>query len=170
MSLENSDEPVGKGQRGELTIRGPQVMQGYWNKPDETTKSLRNGRFYTGDVATCDEQGYFFIVDRIKDMIIASGYKIYPRNVEEAIYQHESVAECVVAGVPDDYRGQTVKAYIKLKDGAKLSEDDLIAFLKDKLSTLEIPKHVEFRDSLPKTMIGKLDRKALIKEEAERKK
>lgn len=169
MSLENPDVPAEKGTRGELTIKGPQVMKGYWNKLEETAKSLRNGRFYTGDVATMDEEGYFYIVDRIKDMIIASGYKVYPRNVEEAIYLNPAVAECVVAGIPDQYRGQTVKAYLKLKEGQTLTEPDLIAFLKDKISPLEMPKLFEFRDNLPKTMIGKLDRKALLEEEAKRK-
>jgi len=169
VSLENPDQLLPQGERGELTIRGPQVMQGYWNKPDETAQVLRNGRLHTGDVAIMDEEGYFFIVDRIKDMIIASGYKVYPRNVEEAIYQHSAVAECIVAGVPDAYRGQNVKAYIKLKDGMSLTAEALTAFLKDKLSPLEMPKLIEFRSSLPRTMIGKLDRKALLAEEAAKK-
>jgi long-chain acyl-CoA synthetase len=112
-----------------------------------------------------DEDGFTTIVDRIKDMILCSGFNVYPRNVEEAIYLHPAVAECVVAGVPDEYRGQTVKAYVRVDDGQSLTADALIDFLKDKLSPIEMPKQVEFRDELPKTMIGKLSRKALLDEE-----
>jgi long-chain acyl-CoA synthetase len=112
-----------------------------------------------------DEDGYVFIVDRIKDMILCSGFNVYPRNVEEAIYLHPAVAECVVAGLPDEYRGQTVKAYVRVLDGEALTKEELCGFLKDKLSPIEMPKIVEFRDELPKTMIGKLNRKALLDEE-----
>jgi long-chain acyl-CoA synthetase len=123
-------------------------------------------RLHTGDVGYLDEDGYTFIVDRIKDMIAAGGFKIYPRNVEEAIYLHPAVEECIVAGIPDPYRGQTVKAYIKLRAGQTLKPDDLKVFLKDKLSPIEMPKLIEFRDSLPKTLIGKLSRKMILDEEA----
>jgi long-chain acyl-CoA synthetase len=142
-------------------------MAGYWNKPEETAESMVGGRFHTGDVATMDADGYFYIVDRIKDIVIASGYKIYPRKVEEQIYLHPAVEECVAGGVPDTYRGETLKVWIKLKPGATLTADALRTFLADKLSPIEMPKLIEFRDTpLPKTLIGKLSRKALIAEEA----
>ncbi len=166
VALEDRDKVLPLGERGEVCIRGPQVMMGYWNKPDETADTLVDGRLHTGDVGYMDDDGYVFIVDRIKDLILAGGYNIYPRNVEEAIYLHPAVDECIVAGVPDDYRGQTVKAYIKLAADHDLTQDDLTAFLKDKLSPIEMPKLVEFRDELPKTMIGKLSRKAVLDEEA----
>ncbi|HYC06072.1 MAG TPA: long-chain fatty acid--CoA ligase [Azospirillaceae bacterium] len=164
VSLDDLTTPVAQGERGEICIIGPQVMKGYWNKADETANVLKNGRLHTGDVGYMDPDGYIFIVDRIKDMILAGGYNVYPRNVEEAIYLHPAVAECIVLGVPDPYRGQTVKAYIKLADGGSLTAEELRKFLEDKLSPIEMPKLVEFRDELPKTMIGKLSRKALLDE------
>lgn len=154
------------GERGELCIRGPQVMKGYWKKKEDTENTLRNGRLHTGDVAIIDEKGYIYIVDRLKDMIISNGYNIYPRNVEEAIYLHPNVEECIVAGLPDEQRGEIVKAWIKLKEGRELTVEDLKSFLQDKLSRMEIPRRIEFRkDPLPKTMIGKLSRKDIVKEE-----
>ena len=148
-------------------MRGPQVMRGYLGKPAETAQALAGGHLHTGDVAYQDADGYVFIVDRIKDVILTGGFNVYPRNVEEAIYLHPAVEECVVAGVPDAYRGQAVKAWIKLAPGSQLSRDELRAFLEDKLSHVEMPRLVEFRDQpLPKTMIGKLSRKDLLAEEA----
>lgn len=170
VSLDDQATVLPAGERGEVCLRGPQIMMGYWQKPAETAKVLAAGRLHTGDVGVMDENGYVQIVDRIKDMIIAGGYNIYPRNVEEAIYQHPAVAECVVAGVADQYRGQTVKAWLKLKDGQKLTEAELLEFLATRLSKIEQPKLVEFRSTpLPKTLIGKLDRKALLAEEAPQK-
>lgn len=158
------------GERGELCITGPQVMKGYWKNKEATDDVLREGRLYTGDIALMDEQGYVFIVDRIKDMIITNGYNVYPRNIEEGIHLHPNVEECIVAGIPDKRRGEIVKAWIKLKEGREMSVEDLKEFLKDKLSPMEIPKRVEFRDQpLPKTMIGKLSRKAVLEEEAGKK-
>jgi long-chain acyl-CoA synthetase len=154
------------GEKGEICISGPQVMAGYWRNPSETKMALKNGRFHTGDIGYMDEDGYIYIIDRIKDMILAGGYNIYPRNVEEAIYLHPSVKECIVAGVPDKYRGQTVKAYIVIKEDHYLEKGQLMSFLKDKLSPIETPKIIEFRDELPKTMIGKLSRKDVLAEEA----
>ena len=165
VSLDEPRRVLPIGEKGEVCIRGPQVMKAYWNKPHETAETLVDGRLHTGDVGTMDEDGYVFIVDRIKDMILCSGFNVYPRNVEEAIYLHPAVAECVVAGLPDEYRGQTVKAYVRVLDGETLTKEELCAFLKDKLSPIEMPKIVEFRDELPKTMIGKLNRKALLDEE-----
>ncbi|MBL9033850.1 MAG: long-chain fatty acid--CoA ligase [Rhodospirillaceae bacterium] len=165
LSLEDRRTPVGAGEIGELTFRGPQVMTGYWNRPDATAETIIDGRLHTGDVGRIDEDGYVFITDRLKEMIIASGFKIYPRNVEEAIYAHPSVKECAVIGIGDPYRGQTVKAVIALKSGATLAHDELNHFLSDKLSPIEIPKIVEFRDELPKTAVGKIQKKILIDEE-----
>ena len=165
VDLEDLSTPVPQGGRGEICVVGPQVMKGYWNRPDETAKVLTpDGLLHTGDVGTMDADGFVFIVDHIKDMILAGGYNVYPRNVEEAIYQHPAVAECIVLGVPDPYRGQTVKAYVKRAHGQELSAEELKRFLQDKLSPIEMPKLVEFRDELPKTMIGKLSRKALLDE------
>lgn len=167
--------PMEIGKRGELCIRGPQVMKGYWNNPEATADCLRKTedgdmRLYTGDIAIMDEEGYVFIVDRLKDMIITNGYNVYPRNVEEAIYKHPNIEECIVAGLPDDRRGEIVKAWIKLKDGRELTVEDLKAFLKDKISPMEIPKRIEFRtDPLPKTMIGKLSKKDILAEELDKK-
>ncbi len=158
------------GERGELCLRGPQVMKGYWNKPEDTAQVLKDGLLYTGDVAVMDEDGYLFIVDRIKDMIITNGYNVYPRNVEEAIYAHDAVEECIVAGLPDAARGEMVKAWVKLKDGKTLSAEDLRAFLKERLSPMETPRQIEFRtDPLPKTMIGKLSKKDIVAQELAKK-
>jgi long-chain acyl-CoA synthetase len=160
------DRLLGIGETGEICARGPQVMKGYWNRPDATAEVMRSGAFHTGDIGRMDEDGYIFIVDRIKDMINASGYKIYPRMVEEAIHLHPAVEEVSVIGVPHPYRGQAPKAFIKLRSGMTLTEAELRAFLKDKLSAVERPEYYEFRDQLPKTLIGKLSKKELEAEEA----
>ena len=155
------------GEVGEVCIRGPQVMKGYWRRDDATADTLKDGRLHTADVGYTDEQGYTFIVDRLKDMILVNGYNVYPRNIEEAIYLHPAVEECVVAGIPDPKRGEVPKAWIKLKDGSSLDYDGLKAFLGDKLSPIELPRKVEFRNEpLPKTLIGKLSRKDLVEQEA----
>ena len=141
-------------------------MKGYWNKPEETAKVMQDGFLKTGDVAQYDEDGYIYIVDRIKDLILVNGYNVYPRNIEEAIYKHPSIEECVVAGIKDADRGEIPKAWIKLKEGRHLSEADLKEFLKDKISPIEMPRRIEFRDTpLPKTMIGKLSKKDLLAQE-----
>ena len=169
IELRDPDEPMRRvpvGERGELCVKGPQVMLGYWRRPEETAASMTgDGFFRTADIAVMDTEGYFSIVDRIKDLILAGGYNVYPRVVEDAVYRHEAVAECTVIGVPDEYRGETVKAFVVLKDGAALSEADLLAFLEQYLSPIEVPKQVEFRDSLPRTLIGKLSKKELVAEE-----
>jgi long-chain acyl-CoA synthetase len=165
MSLDNPSDEVPQGEKGEICIQGPQVMTGYWKKPAETSRSLVGGLFYTGDVGYMDKEGYIFLVDRIKDVILCSGFNVYPRNVEEAIYLHSAVEECTVIGIPDEKRGETVKAFIKLREGTDLSAEALQDFLQDKLSPVEMPKQIEFRDALPKTMIGKLSKKELIEEE-----
>jgi long-chain acyl-CoA synthetase len=162
--------PMPHGERGEVCIRGPQVMKGYWNKPEATSEVLRGDRLHTGDIAMIDEDGYVFIVDRIKDMILVNGYNVYPRNIEEAIYLHPGVEECIVAGLPDPQRGETVKAWIKPKAGQILTPEEMKEFLKDKISPIEMPRQIEMRDKpLPKTMIGKLSRKDILAEEKAKK-
>ncbi len=160
-------DPVQNGDRGELCVKGPQVMKGYWNKPEETDNVLKDGWLKTGDVAYMDAEGYTFIVDRIKDLILVNGYNVYPRNVEEAIYLHPAVEECIVAGVKDAARGEVPKAWIKLKVGRIITEGEMKEFLRDKISSIEVPRHIELREKpLPKTMIGKLSRKDILAEEA----
>lgn len=154
------------GEKGEVCISGPQVMKGYYNKPEATAETIKNGRLHTGDVGYIDHEGYLFLVDRIKDLIIVRGYNVYPRIVEEAIYMHSAVEECIVAGVPDPERGETVWAWVKPAAGAQVSEEELKAFLKDKISPIEIPRKIILRDTpLPKTVVGKLSRKDLLAEE-----
>ncbi|MBM3544459.1 MAG: long-chain fatty acid--CoA ligase [Alphaproteobacteria bacterium] len=160
-SLENPSQDMPFGEPGEICIAGPQVMAGYWNKPEETESAFVGRFFRTGDVGYMDEDGFIFIVDRIKDMINASGFKIYPRHIEDAIYEHAAVAEVTVIGIPDDYRGEAPKAFVKLKEGQQVTAEDLLAFLREKLSKIEIPAEIEFREELPKTMIGKLSKKEL---------
>ncbi len=167
VSLEDGKTEVAQGEKGELLLHGPQVMKGYWDRPDATADTITaDGYLHTGDVGYQDEDGYIFLVDRIKDLILCSGFNVYPRVIEEAIYQNEAVAETIVIAVPDDYRGQSPKAFVKLKEGCTLSAEQLETFLKDHLSKIEMPRDIEFRDELPKTMIGKLSKKELVEEEA----
>jgi long-chain acyl-CoA synthetase len=168
VSLEDPERVLPVGERGEVVVRGPQVMLGYWGKPEATAEVLRKDRLRTGDVGYLDADGYLFLVDRIKDMIIAGGYKIYPRMIEEAIYQNPKVRECIVLGMPDPYRGQTVKAYVVVREGESLGEAELTTFLQARLSAIEMPKLFEFRADLPKTLIGKASKQALLAEEAAR--
>ncbi len=154
------------GERGEICIRGPQVMKGYWNNPQATEEVFAGGRLHTGDVGFLDEDGFLHIVDRKKDMILSGGYNVYPRNIEDAIYLYPAVAEVTVIGIPDDYRGQSAKAFIKLRDGAEaITLKDLRDFLGDKLGRHELPAALEIRDTLPKTIVGKLSKKELVEEE-----
>ena len=163
-SLDKPEQDMPLGQDGEICIAGPQVMPGYWKKPKETKDTFTGKFFRTGDIGHMDKNGYIFIVDRIKDMINCSGFKVYPRHIEDAIYQHEAVEEVTVIGVPDDYRGEAPAAYIKLRQGHSASAEDILAFLKPKISKIEMPRDIEFRDQLPKTMIGKLSKKELREE------
>jgi len=158
------------GETGELALAGPQVMQGYWNQPDETAQVLRDGWLLTGDMAVMDEEGYFSIVDRKKELIIAGGYNIYPREVEEVLYEHPKILEVCVAGVPDSYRGEIVKAFVVLRSGEQASTEEIREFAKTRLAAYKVPRAVEFRDELPKTLIGKVLRRALIEEEQARQK
>lgn len=152
------------GERGEICVRGPQVMQGYLNQPGETRNVFVDGALRTGDVGYLDTDGYLFVTDRIKDLIICSGYNVYPRVIEDALYQHPAVAEAIVIGIPDAYRGQTPLAFVTLRAGEFRTGDELREFLRDHISAIELPVRVEIRTSLPKTVIGKLSRKELVAE------
>jgi len=152
------------GQEGELIIKGPQVMKGYWNKPDETANVLRDGWLYTGDIAKMDEEGYFYIVDRKKDVIIVGGFNVYPREVEEILYQHPKVKEAAVVGAKEDVHGEIVKAFIVLKDGETATEQEIKDFFQGKIAKFKIPRVIEFRKELPKTMVGKVLRRELREE------
>ncbi|WP_416151433.1 long-chain-fatty-acid--CoA ligase [Salipaludibacillus sp. HK11] len=153
---------------GEIIIKGPQVMKGYWNQPEATLASFRDGWFLSGDMGYMDEEGFFYIVDRKKDMIIAGGFNIYPREIEEILFEHENVQEACVIGVPDPYRGETVKAFIVPKEGKTISEEDLDEFTRKHLAPFKIPKFYEFREELPKTMVGKVLRRVLVEEEKQK--
>jgi long-chain acyl-CoA synthetase len=163
--LETGTEEQQVGQTGELVIKGPQVMKGYWNMPDETAQTIKDGWLYTGDIAHMDEEGYVFIVDRKKDMIIAGGFNIYPRDIDEVLYEHPKISDAVTIGVPDAYRGETVKVFVVVQPGETLTEEEVIAHCKEKLAAYKVPRLVEFRDELPKTMVGKVLRKELRAEE-----
>ncbi|MDQ3925552.1 MAG: long-chain fatty acid--CoA ligase [Actinomycetota bacterium] len=157
------EQPV--GEPGELVIRGPQVMKGYWNMPEETAEVLRDGWLYTGDVARMDEDGYFYIVDRKKDMISASGYNVYPREIEEVLFEHEGVAEAAAVGVPDEYRGETIKAFVVRKPQSEVTEEEIRTRCEQHLAPYKAPTAVEFRDELPKSAVGKILRRVLADEE-----
>jgi long-chain acyl-CoA synthetase len=153
------------GEVGEICIRGPQVMLSYYNRKDETDKVLVNGRLHTGDVGLMDADGYFRIVDRLKEMIIVGGYNVYPRNIEEVLYGHEAVAEAAVIGLEHPTRGQMIKAFVVKKEGALVDESVLKEFMKHKMSAYAVPHAVEFRDALPKSPVGKILKKELVAEE-----
>jgi long-chain acyl-CoA synthetase len=170
VDLQDGKTDVPQGQPGEIIMKGPLIMKEYWNNPQETAGQLKDGWLCTGDIAIQDEDGYFFIVDRKKDMIIAGGFNIYPREIDEVLFQHPKIQEAVSVGIPDKYRGETVKAFIVLKPGEKASEEEIISFCKEKLAAYKVPKLVEFRDALPKSAIGKILRKVLRAEEEAKKK
>jgi long-chain acyl-CoA synthetase len=150
---------------GEIVIKGPQVMQGYWNHPEETAMVLKDGWLYTGDIGYMDEEGFFAIVDRKKDMVKVGGENVYPRDVEEVLFQNEKVLDCVAAGVPDEVLVDKIKAYIVLKPGQTATAQEIIDFCKARLAKYKVPKEVEFRESLPKNMVGKMLRRLLVEEE-----
>jgi long-chain acyl-CoA synthetase len=154
------------GHRGEVCVRGPQVMAGYWKRPADTAAVFIDGALRTGDVGYLDEDGFLFLVDRIKDVILCGGYNVYPRILEDALYEHPAVLEATVIGIPDAYRGQAPKAFVVLRPDHTATGEELLQFLKGYVSKIELPKSVEVRDSLPKTMIGKLSKKELVAEEA----
>jgi long-chain acyl-CoA synthetase len=168
VDVESGEIELPIGEVGELCLKGPQVMEGYLNMPEETAHSIRNGWFYTGDIAKVDEEGYTYIVDRKKDMVIAGGFNIYPRDIEEVLYTHPKIMEAAVAGIHDQYRGETIKAYCVLKEGETMTEDEVVEYCKANLAAYKVPKLVEFREELPKTMIGKVLRR-MLREEEEKK-
>jgi len=168
--LTDPKREVGRGERGEICVSGPQVMKGYWKKPAETAAQFAGEHLRTGDVGVMDDDGYFYIVDRIKDLIISSGYNVYPRRIEDALYEHPAVEEVIVIGISDKYRGEAPKAYVKLRAGQSATAHELMKHLEIKLSKIELPSALEFRDTLPKTMIGKLCKKSLKAEEAKKAK
>jgi long-chain acyl-CoA synthetase len=167
-AIDDPDRRLAIGQRGEICISGPQVMAGYEGRPEETAEALRGGRLHTGDVGYIDQDGYVYLIDRIKDVILNGGFNVYPRMVEEAILLHPAVAEASVCGVPDQHRGETIKAYVRLCEGAELSTAELRRFLRDKLAPFEQPKAIEFRTELPLTWLGKPSRRDLVAEEMRR--
>jgi len=153
------------GEQGELIVRGPQIMAGYWKRPDETANTLRDGWLYTGDIATMDKDGYFYIVDRKKDMIISGGFNIYPRDIDETLYEHPSVLEACAIGIPHPTRGEQIKAFVVLKQGEAATEKELIDFCSSRLAKYKLPTMIEFRTELPKSTVGKILRKTLRQEE-----
>jgi long-chain acyl-CoA synthetase len=166
VALDDPRRVLGPGETGEIRIKGPNVTKGYWNAPAETAAAFVDGWLLTGDIGTMDADGWFYVVDRKKDMIISGGFNVYPRSIEEAVYEHPAVAEVTVIGVPDTWRGEAAKAFVQLRPGAApFTLDELRAFLADKLGRHELPAHLEFRDALPKTPVGKLSKKELIEEE-----
>ncbi len=163
VDVDNPEIILQPGQEGELVLMGPSIVSGYWEKPEETAKAIIKDRFYTGDVAKIDAQGWCFIVDRKKDLINVAGYKVWPRDVEDVLYQHPGVKEAAVVGVPDSYRGETVKAFVSLVDDAdgKVTSEELIRFCKDRLAAYKYPRIIEIIDDVPKTMTGKMLRRKL---------
>jgi len=159
--LDEDGAEVPVGENGEIAISGPEITIGYWKKPEATAESLGGGELLTGDIGFMNEDGWFFVVDRKKDMINASGYKVWPREVEDVLYGHPAVREAAVVGVPDEYRGETVKAYISLKPGESVTKEELIAFCKEQMAAYKYPRSIEFIDEVPKTISGKTLRREL---------
>ena len=149
------------GERGEICIKGHNVMKGYYKKPEATTEVLKDGWFHTGDIGTCDEEGYYAIVDRKKDMIIRGGYNVYPREVEETLYAYPGIAEAAVVGIPHETHGEEVKAIVAMKADAKATQEEIIAYCKEHLAAYKYPRVVEFRDTLPKGPTGKILKREL---------
>ena len=169
VDVETGEKEMPVGEIGELIVKGPQIMKGYWEKQEETQKVLRDGWMYTGDLATMDEDGFFYIVGRKKDMIISSGFNVYPREIEEILYEHPKVKEASVIGIPHEKRGEAVKAFIVLADGETAAEKEIIQYCRENLAAYKVPAVVEFREKLPKTMIGKVLRRKLREEEQNQK-
>lgn len=168
MDLETGEKELQPGEIGELVVKGDQVMIGYWQRPEETSAVLKDGWLYTGDIAYRDEDGFFYIVDRKKDMIITGGLNVYPRDVEEVLYTHPAVREAVCAGIENPYWGEMVKAYIVLKEGLSVTEKELLFYCQSKLAAFKLPKMIEFREELPKTAVGKVLRRFLVEEERQK--
>jgi len=166
VDLKTGTRELPVGEAGELVVQGPQVMKGYWNKPEETAQALRGGWLHTGDIAKRDAEGYFMVVDRIKDMIKTVGENVYPREIEEVLFAHPKVKDAVVVGLPhEEYLGEKIKAYVVLKEGQTATAEEIIDFCKAELSKFKVPKEIEFRDQLPKPLVGKVLRRVLRDEE-----
>lgn len=159
--LDEEDNEVPLGKWGEICIKGPGVMSGYWNRPEETEQALRNGWLHSGDTGTMDDEGYIFIVDRVKDMINVSGFKVWPAEVEQSLYRHPEVKEIAVYGVPDPAKGESVRAAVVLKEGAETSEADMLAFCREKMANYKVPESIGFIDELPKSPTGKILKRVL---------
>ena len=168
VDTEDGERVLAHNEIGELVIKGPQVMKGYWNRPEETARTIRDGWLYTGDIAYMDEEGYFYIVDRKKDLIIVGGYNVYPREIDEVLHTHPKIREAVTVGVNHRSRGETVKAYIVPEEGANLTVPEVVAFCRQKLASFKVPRLIEFREELPKTMVGKVLRRILREEELQK--
>lgn len=168
VDTEDGERVLAHNEIGELIIKGPQVMKGYWNRPDETARTIRDGWLYTGDIAYMDEEGYFYIVDRKKDLIIVGGYNVYPREIDEVLHTHPKIREAVTVGVNHRSRGETVKAYIVPEEGVNLTVPEVVAFCRQKLASFKVPRLIEFREELPKTMVGKVLRRILREEELQK--
>ena len=168
VDIETGDKEMRQGESGEVLLKGPQVTSGYFKSPEDTKNAIRDGWLYTGDIGYMDEDGYLFIVDRKKDLIIAGGYNIYPRDIDEVLYDHPAIQEACAVGIPDAYRGETVKAFIVLKPGKKLTEEEVIAHCRKKLASYKTPKVIEFMDELPKSTVGKVLRRKLREMEMEK--
>lgn len=168
VDTEDGDKVLGPNEIGELVVKGPQVMAGYWQRPQETARTVRDGWLYTGDIAYMDEEGYFYIVDRKKDLIIVGGYNVYPREIDEVLHSHPKIREAVTVGVNHRSRGETVKAYIVPEEGVTLTVPEVVAFCRQKLASFKVPRLIEFRDELPKSMVGKVLRRILRDEELQK--
>jgi long-chain acyl-CoA synthetase len=166
VDIETGKKILSQGETGELIVRGPQVMKGYWNKPEETADVLRGGWLHTGDIAKRDNDGFFYIVDRIKDMIKTVGENVYPREIEEVLFMHPKIQDVVVVGIPhEEFLGEKIKAYVVLKEGQAATAEEILHFCREQLSKFKVPKEIEFRSEIPKTVVGKVLRRILRDEE-----
>ena len=170
VDVEDSTKTLDIGEAGEIAIKGPQIMMGYYKKPEETENALKDGWFFTGDIGKFDEDGYLSIVDRKKDMIIAGGYNIYPVELDDVLMGHPKILEACAIGIPHEYRGETVKAFIVVKEGETLTEEEITAYCKEKLAAYKVPKIFEFIEELPKSAVGKVLRRKLKEMELEKTK
>ncbi|NLA12135.1 MAG: long-chain fatty acid--CoA ligase, partial [Firmicutes bacterium] len=165
VDMSNPEQELKTGEVGQLALKGPQIMAGYLNRPAETAAALHKGWLLTGDLARMDEDGYFYIVDRRKEMIISGGYNIYPREIEEVLYAHEKVKEAAVVGLPDPYRGEIAKAFLVLREGETMTEEEVFDYCREQLARYKVPRKVEFRTELPLSMVGKVLKRLLLEEE-----
>jgi long-chain acyl-CoA synthetase len=170
VDLETGTKEMPVGESGEIIVKGPQIMAGYWNNPEETAKALKDGWLYTGDIGYMDQDGYIFILDRKKDMLICSGFNVFPREIDEVLYTNPKVCEACAIGVPDEKRGETVKAFVVVKPGEEMTCDEVMDYCKEQLAPYKVPKIVEFIDQLPRTVFGKPDRRKLRTTEEEKRK